>query len=185
MELTHEYLVKHMNTDDGRPYMGRFVFMDIAINNTWAGRIVSGLYTVTSPVTAENFRSLCTGERGEHLTYTGTHFHRIIPNFIVQGGGLEGVSWEDQQKLMFDDEPTALALHHDARYILQMANFGPDTNISQFCYMLAPAPHLNGHHNIFGRVVAGFETVDRMEDAGTQGGDPTAFVYVLNSGEVL
>ena len=134
----------------------------------------------------QSCRSLTTGERGEHYTYKGTRFHRIIPDFIVQGGGLQGLTREQQHGLTFDDEPTALQLKHDARYLVQMANRGPDTNGSQFCFMLKASPHLNGKHAVFGRVVEGFDVVDRMEMAGTRSsqGEPTEEVVVIDCGEL-
>lgn len=86
-----------------------------------------------------------------------------------------------------DDEPNGLRLTHSGRYILQMANSGPNTNGSQFCFMLGAAPHLNGKHVVFGQVVDGFEVVDRMEAAGVaRDGIPlTHKVSLVDGGELI
>jgi len=89
--------------------------------------------------------------------------------------------------LVIDDEKSGLELKHSKRYILQMANSGPDTNGSQFCFMLAATPHLNGHHVVFGEVVAGFNVVDQMEAAGVeQDGIPLQHkVVMVDGGEIF
>ena len=129
-------------------------FMDIQTGDEDAQRVVFELFAHESPRTVENFRSLCTGETG--LSYKTSVFHRLIRGFMIQGGditernGLGGVSIYGQ---VFDDE--SLFRKHDAPFLLSMANRGPNTNSSQFFVTLAPAPHLDDKHCVFGRVVGG------------------------------
>ncbi|CAH0482684.1 unnamed protein product [Peronospora belbahrii] len=139
----------------------------------------------------ENFRVLTTGEKGPDYTFKGSVCHRILKNFIVQcgdyteGTGRGGRSIYNDQS--FDDEPNGLRLKHSKRYILQMANRGPNTNGSQFCFMLKASPHLNGKHVVFGEVVEGFEVVDKMEEAGVErDGIPLQHkVSFTDGGEIL
>lgn len=88
---------------------------------------------------------------------------------------------------LLDDEPNGLRLTHSKRYVLQMANSGPNTNGSQFCFMLGPAPHLNGKHVVFGEVVEGFDVVDKMEAAGVarDGINLTHKVSLIDGGQIL
>ncbi|CAI5708429.1 unnamed protein product [Peronospora destructor] len=116
--------------------------------------------------------------------------HRILKNFIVQCGDYTrgtGTGGRSIYGSRFDDEPNGLRLKHSKRYILQMANAGPDTNGNQFCFMLKAAPHLDGKHVVFGEVVEGFEVVDKMEQAGVEkDGMPLQHkVSFTNGGEFL
>jgi Peptidyl-prolyl cis-trans isomerase (rotamase) - cyclophilin family len=137
---------------------------------TSAGMIQIELYDERAPQTVENFRTLAMGERswtdpdtGEERTdplYAGTVFHRVIADFMIQGGdpagdgsGGPGFTFEDE----FHPE-----LRHDAAGVLSMANRGPDTNGSQFFITLAPQPHLDDRHAVFGRVVDGMEVVEAI-----------------------
>lgn len=148
------------------------------------------LYTDMVPKTAENFRVLTTGEKGPDYSFKNSVCHRILHGFIVQCGDFttgKGYGGRSIYGGKFDDEPNGLRLTHSKRYILQMANSGPNTNGSQFCFMLGPAPHLNGRHVVFGEVVDGFEVVDKMEQAGVQA-DGIALqhkVQFLDGGEYL
>lgn len=163
------------------------------------------------PKTAENFRVLTTGEKGPDFSFKNSICHRILTGFIVQCGdfttgkgyggrsiygakfGTSLASWlvwwraDICGDVVTDDEPNGLRLTHSKRYILQMANAGPNTNGSQFCFMLGPAPHLNGKHVVFGEVVEGFEVVDKMEGAGVaRDGIPlTHKVSFIDGGEIL
>eukprot|EP00929_Paragymnodinium_shiwhaense_P021411 TRINITY_DN13970_c0_g1_i1.p1 TRINITY_DN13970_c0_g1~~TRINITY_DN13970_c0_g1_i1.p1 ORF type:complete len:354 (-),score=83.45 TRINITY_DN13970_c0_g1_i1:306-1367(-) len=164
------------------------IFMDIAIGGAPAGRIVADLYVDAVPRTAENFRSLCTGERGvgkrgKALHYKGCPFHRIIPNFMVQGGDIthfDGSGGESIFGQTFPDEN--LNLKHTVPGILSMANSGKDTNGSQFFITTKACPHLDGKHVVFGRVVDGMEVLERMEEAGTPSGKVRIPVVVDDCG---
>uniref|UniRef100_A0A7R9YJP3 Peptidyl-prolyl cis-trans isomerase n=1 Tax=Diacronema lutheri TaxID=2081491 RepID=A0A7R9YJP3_DIALT len=114
------------------------------------------MYARESPRHAENFRAMCTGERGGKKTFEGMRFYRIIDRFIDQAG-VNGVNsiWDEP----FDDDPAGLAMRHDRGGLLSSANSGPDSNTGHFSIVVAPAPHLDGSYTIFGEVVAGMEVV--------------------------
>ena len=148
------------------------VFFDIKIGKADAGRIIMNLYA-DEPRTAENFRALCTGEKGigqsgKPLHYKGCAFHRIIPGFMAQGGDFtmgDGRGGESIYGRNFDDENF---IHkHTGKGILSMANAGPNTNGSQFFLCFAAFPHLDGMHTVFGKVDDGFEVLDKMEKVGS------------------
>ncbi|KAI9911475.1 hypothetical protein PsorP6_009241 [Peronosclerospora sorghi] len=172
------------------PKSGRhYVWLDVAIDETYIGRVTIELYTDLVPKTAENFRVLTTGERGNEYTFKGSVCHRILKNFIVQCGDYtrgDGRGGRSIYGGAFDDEPKGLALAHSKRYLVQMANAGRNTNRSQFCFLLRPSPHLNGKHVVFGEVVEGFVIVDKMEEAGveTDGSPLTHTVRLLDGGEL-
>lgn len=167
------------------------VYIEVSIDDIPQGRIDIGLFNDVVPITTKNFRDLLIGERGNGQTIVGTVFHRIITNFVIQGGSLYDtmvktgeISKEEYESFQFPDEPNGLALEHSTRYLVQMANRGPDTNNSQFCFMLKPSPHLNGKHVVFGRVVNGFEIVDNIEKlASSKSGEPQAVVRITAGGE--
>lgn len=170
----------------GRPV----VFLDIAIAGAPAGRIICELYSDVVPRTVENFRSLCTGargtgRRGRPLHYKGCSFHRIIPNFMIQGGDItdnDGSGGESIYGQTFADE--ILTLKHTVPGILSMANSGKDTNNSQFFICAKACPHLDGKHVVFGRVVDGMDVVYRMESMGQDDGKPTVNVIIDDCGEL-
>ena len=144
------------------------VFFDISIGGTAAGRVEIELYANT-PITSENFRALCTGEKGANaagvaLHFKGCSFHRVIPDFMAQGGdftahnGTGGASIYGRE---FADEN--FINKHTGRGILSMANAGPGTNGSQFFLCFTQTPHLNGAHVVFGKCVGGLEVLDAIE----------------------
>ena len=147
----------------------KYVWLEVSFDDVVIGKVTAELYSDIVPKTTENFRVLVTGERkDEGLSYDNCVCHRIIKDFVVQCGDFEtgkGYGGRSIYGRKFDDEPAGLLLKHSKRYILQMANSGPNSNGSQFCFMLAAMPHLNTKHVVFGEVVDGFEIVDKMETA--------------------
>lgn len=135
------------------------------------------------PKTAENFRALCTMEKG--YGYKGCRIHRIIPGFVVQGGDFvsnDGRGGRSIYGETFPDENFKLT--HFSEGILSMANCGPNTNGSQFFITLAPTPHLDNKHVVFGRVSKGIEHVRELENLGTYSGYVTDDVTISDCGEV-
>jgi peptidylprolyl isomerase len=166
------------------------VYLDVAIDGEPAGRIVLGLFGDDVPRTAENFRALCTGEKGKTdsgipLSYEGCIFHRVIPGFMLQcgdftrGNGTGGVSIYGEK---FEDENFKFS--HDGPGVLSMANAGPDTNGSQFFITTVPTPHLNGRHVVFGRVLDGMDVVKKVEARGTGSGRTRGLITVAECGEL-
>eukprot|EP00268_Persea_americana_P022273 TRINITY_DN2215_c1_g1_i3.p1 TRINITY_DN2215_c1_g1~~TRINITY_DN2215_c1_g1_i3.p1 ORF type:complete len:697 (+),score=146.23 TRINITY_DN2215_c1_g1_i3:181-2271(+) len=166
------------------------VFFDISIDGGRAEKMVFELFSDVVPKTAENFRALCTGEKGigastgKPLHYKGSPLHRIIKGFMAQGGDfskLNGTGGESIYGGKFADENFKLG--HDGPGLLSMANAGRDTNGSQFFITFKSSHHLDGKHVVFGKVVHGMDILKKLERVGTDGGKPACPVKIVDCGE--
>ena len=162
------------------------VFMDIAIGDRYAGRVLIGLYGNDVPLTVENFVQLCKGFRVQEkiIGYRNTMFHRVIPGICLMGGDTQmgngqsmGMSIYGPQ---FPDENFNMRFIQDGD--LAMLNSGPNTNASQFMITLAPAPILHGKHVVFGTVVKGMRVVRECGDQGTRSGRALLPIRILHAG---
>jgi len=159
-------------------YCGNFtitdeVWFDVEVKDfdgpgeDYRGRFVIGLFGETAPMTTMNFAAIARGyKRGkEKLHYKNTRVHRIVPDFVVQmgdittGDGTGGVSVFGSR---FNDENFILS--HRAAGWVSMANFGPDTNASQFFILLTKARWLDGKHVVFGKVIRGYDVIDTISN---------------------
>ncbi|CAH8306818.1 unnamed protein product [Eruca vesicaria subsp. sativa] len=167
------------------------VFLDIDIEGQRLGRIIIGLYGTLVPKTVENFRALCTGEKGKAssgkpLHYKGKQFHRIVSGFVIQGGDIihgDGKGSESIYGGTFPDEN--FKVKHSHAGVVAMANTGPDSNGSQFFITTVKATWLEGEHVVFGKVIQGMDYVFAIEGgAGTYSGKPRKKVVIADSGEI-
>ena len=168
------------------------VFFDMSVGGQSVGRIIINLDTENTPKTAENFRALCTGEKGvgqsgKNLHFKGSKFHRIIPNFMAQGGDFtrgDGRGGESIYGGRFDDEN--FINKHTGRGILSMANAGPNTNGSQFFLCFVATPHLDGKHCVFGQVAQeSLPILDALEAVGSAPAGATSAPVVIEDCGVL
>ncbi|XWS67992.1 hypothetical protein CRYUN_Cryun04dG0052000 [Craigia yunnanensis] len=167
-------------------------YLDISIGEELEGRIIVELFNDVVPKTAENFRALCTGEKGigpktgVPLHYKGVRFHRVIKGFMVQGGDVsvgDGTGGDPIYGLKFEDEN--FELKHERKGMLSMANAGPNTNGSQFFITTTRTSHLDGKHVVFGKVVKGMGVVRSIEHVTTGEAEcPTVDVSIADCGEI-
>jgi len=165
------------------------VFFDVAQGDEKLGRITMQLYRDITPKTAENFRALCTGEKGvgesgKPLHYKGSTFHRVIKDFMIQGGDFtngDGTGGESIYGTKFPDEN--FMIKHTKAGLLSMANAGPGTNGSQFFLTTRETPHLDGKHVVFGEVVQGMDVVHKIEGVAKNASDkPDVDVVIEDCG---
>ncbi|VUZ56012.1 unnamed protein product [Hymenolepis diminuta] len=157
-------------------------FFDISVGGEGKGRIVFNLYPEV-PKTAENFRALCTGEKG--FGYKGSTFHRVIPGFMCQGGDFTNHNGTGGRSIYGDKfEDENFIYKHDKPYLLSMANAGPNTNGSQFFITLNETSWLNKKHVVFGEVAEGTTVVDAIASVGSQSGETSKVVKIEDCGEL-
>jgi len=166
------------------------VFFDVTAGGESVGRIVMELRADAAPKTAENFRALCTGEKGmgksgKPLHFKGSGFHRVIPQFMCQGGDFtagNGTGGESIYGAKFEDEN--FTLKHTGPGILSMANAGPNTNGSQFFLCTVKTEWLDGKHCVFGQVCEGMDVVSKVEKFGSQSGKTSKPIVVADCGQL-
>jgi peptidylprolyl isomerase len=166
------------------------VFFEIAIGGKNKGRMVMELFKSKLPLTTENFRALCTGEKGvgksgKNLHYKNSIFHRVIPGFMAQGGdftNFNGTGGESIYGKKFDDE--GFFHKHKGAGILSMANSGKNTNGSQFFITFVDCPWLDKNHVVFGQVTEGLQILSEIEKVGSPNGATYEEVVVVDSGEI-
>lgn len=177
-ELTNQDI--HYEDTNAQPYF------DIDIGDEYAGRVVMQLFDEEVPKTCKNFRYLCSKSlfKEDKPTYQGTSFHRIIKDFMIQGGDVtngDGTGGYSIYGEKFEDEN--FNLQHNQPGLLSMANAGPDTNNSQFFITLKETPWLDNKHVVFGIVISGFDIIKRMEEIPTDDNDvPSQKVTITKSG---
>ena len=158
-------------------------FFDIEIGGVQVGRIEFLLYNFIVPKTAENFRALCTGEKG--MGYKGCPFHRIINDFMVQGGDFtnrNGTGGKSIYGNKFEDEN--FKVKHTQVGNLSMANAGPNTNGSQFFITTTVCTWLDGAHVVFGEMTQGMNILKQLNSIGSSSGKPLKTASISNCGQL-
>lgn len=188
------FLIQYRDSDTVTSKKNPRVFFDIEIDDKKMGRIQMELFKTITPKTAENFRALCTGEKGtgksgKPLHFKGCNFHRIIPGFMAQGGDFtngNGTGGESIYGGKFEDEwyGNELYVTHNTPGMLSMANSGKNTNGSQFFITTARCKWLDCKHVVFGQVEFGWDVVRAIEAVGSASGNPLLKVIIADCGEV-
>lgn len=161
------------------------VFFSVDKNGTNIGKMTFELYANHCPLTAENFRQICTGDNKGKLSYKNNVFHRIISGFMAQGGDItrgNGTGGMSIYGRTFRDEN--LKLKHYKRGLLSMANAGPDTNGSQFFITFVECPWLDGNHCVFGELIEGEDVLKKIEAVGSRDGAPKADIKISDCGQL-
>ncbi|XP_029792911.1 E3 SUMO-protein ligase RanBP2-like isoform X2 [Suricata suricatta] len=159
------------------------VFFDVCADDEPLGRITMELFSNIVPLTAENFRALCTGEKG--FGFKNSIFHRVIPDFLCQGGDItkhDGTGGRSIYGDKFEDEN--FDVKHTGPGLLSMANRGRDTNNSQFFITLKKAEHLDFRHVVFGFVKDGMDTVKKIESFGSPQGSVSRRICITECGQI-
>merc|ERR1712145_19933 len=159
------------------------VFFDVTADGAPVGKVIMELRTDVVPKTCENFRALCTGEKG--IGFKGSAFHRVIPNFMCQGGDFtagNGTGGKSIYGNKFADEN--FTLKHTGPGILSMANAGPNTNGSQFFICTVKTSWLDNKHVVFGSITDGMDVVKEVEKYGSSGGRTSKPVTISDCGQL-
>jgi cyclophilin family peptidyl-prolyl cis-trans isomerase len=178
-ETVQEAITQFVNEDYESDISNRQkVYLDVSTNNKYIGKIIIELFDDIVPITTKNFYELCKSKK-----YQNTKFHRIIKDFMIQGGDIDNLDGRGGSSIYgdtFDDENFKIT--HDHPGLLSMANRGKNTNGSQFFITTNSANHLDGKHVVFGKVIQGMEIVNNLERVRTVEDKPTMDIYISDCG---